>query len=304
MRLLSLLTVLCLGTTAFADTTTTNISNLNYFAGAKKFNFTADFGYKNNTEEEDTAGATDEDTSGYNLGATGQYGIAANHVIGFKLSYTSTEVDYNTTGTTNDDIVGLNDINLMWDWRYWNSTDWQADLNIGLSPKLGTYEYDATDNEANAFRGNTLFSVGTTFNTTTGNLEWSMPVTINHYTSTEFERDNGTTTTTTDYKAKTDFVVGAHTRWQASNTWFIGGGLDLTFKGDTEVDAAGVTAAEEVYDTNLGLNANVGYKVGTNANITLNIDWVTGGYTDETTTPNEDYDVTETAFVVGYTREI
>lgn len=304
MKLLSLLTALGLSAGAFAESMNTNISNLNYFVGAKKFNFAADFGYSTATEEDKTPGATDEDTTGYVLTASGNYGIANNHYIGVDVAYTNAEIDQNTTGTANTDYVGLNDINLRWGWRYMTSTDWQADLLVGLSPKLGANEIDTAAKEVNAFRGNTMFNLGTNFYTSSGNLEWTLSAGINYFTKTEVETDNGTTTTTTDYDPSTDFYLGATTRWQASPMWFLGGGAMFTAKGDVEEDAAGVTGASAAYDLTTDLMVEVGYKLDTMSNITFAIDHSIGGYTDESSTPNTDYDTTETAFVLGYSREI
>lgn len=260
MKLLSLVLSAIVGAGAFAASNT-SVSNLNYFNPDKKFTIETTFGWSDETA--DVSGSeTSED--GINLNLQGMYGIVPNHTIGFNVGYVSTE------GENNQETTGLNDIDLLWNYRFSQTNDTQWDLNFNLSPKLGAKEVD--NGETNGLRGNTEIGVGVGYNTQfSNNLEFKTEAFVDFHTKTEVELAG---LATADYKSNTDFGLGASTRYHTASNMFVGGGLALTFLGDEELDVAGATATE--YDPTILLGLNGGYNINSNSNIEANLDYAMG----------------------------
>ncbi len=299
---------LLLGTSAYAemegtteDTTettmtssTTNVSDLNYFVGEKKFNIDTTVGFTSSTTE--ITGQSDTDEDGLNFGITGLYGITNDMNIGFNVGYVSTEED----GTSNE-TTGLTDISFLYNWRFMNDTNTQHDLNFVLSPSLGATEEDG--NETNGYRGSTLVTIAWVRNAKANTrTQWNVGAAIDYETANETENTAGVIQTEID--PTTDVRVFSNIRYHATEKLFLNGTVDVTvlpadIEYVTENGSPSTTVLE--MDPAITLTGAIGYKVDRTSNLQARLRYATQDADVEASTAT--VGIQASAIDVAYVRE-
>jgi hypothetical protein len=151
--------------------------------------------------------------------------------IGYLLSQKAKTTVSNSTSESKSKGIEDPSISLKYRALNQNSSAFNADLKLALSPSLGKQKDSDTNNKGNAYRGGSLYSVGADIGKKYTAMSWKLSTEVDFYGKKKSESQTAPITEDSD-KARTDVNVGFSWQWVTGDLFTININIAYIIQGE------------------------------------------------------------------------